>query len=65
MRFWYKAALIVAILTIPFAVNEGLKAEENDEETYRQLKLFGDVFERVRRREERVPDLVPGGPPGR
>ena len=48
MQFWYKTALIAAILTVPLALHEGLKAEENDEETYRQLKLFGDVFERVR-----------------
>ena len=48
MQFWYKTALIAAILTVPLALHEGLKAQENDEETYRQLKLFGDVFERVR-----------------
>ena len=45
MRKLQFAALAAAlIVTFPVA----LSAQENRSETYRQLKLFGDVFERVR-----------------
>lgn len=40
---------IVACLTaLLFVVPQSVLAQENRSETYRQLKLFGDVFERVR-----------------
>ena len=38
------AVMAVLVLFLP----QGLSAQENRSETYRQLKLFGDVFERVR-----------------
>ena len=39
----------VLVLTLVLGVTSfGVSAEENRSETYRQLKLFGDVFERVR-----------------
>ncbi|MFQ5773694.1 MAG: S41 family peptidase [Kiloniellaceae bacterium] len=42
-------AAVLAILTILVPlVPSGISAAENRSETYRQLKLFGDVFERVR-----------------
>ena len=40
----FAALAAVLIVTFPAAVS----AQENRSETYRQLKLFGDVFERVR-----------------
>jgi carboxyl-terminal processing protease len=45
MRKLKSAALAAALIVIFPAA---LSAEENRSETYRQLKLFGDVFERVR-----------------
>jgi carboxyl-terminal processing protease len=39
-------AAVLAVLVI--LVPQGISAQENRSETYRQLKLFGDVFERVR-----------------
>jgi carboxyl-terminal processing protease len=45
MRNLRLAALVGAVLIV-FPL--GLTAQENRSETYRQLKLFGDVFERVR-----------------
>ncbi len=40
---------IVAVLAVVIGfVPLGISAQENRSETYRQLKLFGDVFERVR-----------------
>lgn len=43
------AAFILVIGLITFInINEPLHAQDNDAETYRQLNLFGDVFERVR-----------------
>ncbi len=45
MRKWHIAAVLaVVVVCLP----QGLSAQENRSETYRQLKLFGDVFERVR-----------------
>ena len=38
------AALVVALLAAPMAAT----AQDSSSDTYRQLKLFGDVFERVR-----------------
>ncbi len=43
-KLQFAALAAVLIVTIPAA----LSAQENRSETYRQLKLFGDVFERVR-----------------
>jgi len=40
----FAALLAVFVLLVPQAI----PAQENRSETYRQLKLFGDVFERVR-----------------
>lgn len=45
MRKLYGAAVLVAMVTL---ISQALPAQENRSETYRQLKLFGDVFERVR-----------------
>ena len=44
------AILAVAFLAVaPLSFNgEAARAQESDENTYEQLKLFGDVFERVR-----------------
>ena len=39
-------AAVLAVLTV--FLPQGLWAQEGRSETYRQLKLFGDVFERVR-----------------
>ena len=39
-------AAVLAVLTV--FLPQGLSAQEGRSETYRQLKLFGDVFERVR-----------------
>ena len=40
---------VVAVLAVIMSlVPIGISAQENRSETYRQLKLFGDVFERVR-----------------
>ena len=38
------ATLVVGLLAFPLAAT----AQDTSSETYRQLKLFGDVFERVR-----------------
>ncbi len=43
-KIQFAALAAVLIVTIPAAVS----AQDNRSETYRQLKLFGDVFERVR-----------------
>ncbi len=43
-RFKIAAILAVVISFVPM----GISAQESRSETYRQLKLFGDVFERVR-----------------
>jgi len=43
MKSWKMAATAVLLIAVPFSV----PASENSD-TYRQLKLFGDVFERVR-----------------
>lgn len=49
MRTWHKAVFAAVLMALTAVVAGGLNAaEENEEETYRQLKLFGDVFERVR-----------------
>jgi len=40
----FAAVLAVLVLLVP----QTITAQENRSETYRQLKLFGDVFERVR-----------------
>ncbi|MGH6945777.1 MAG: S41 family peptidase [Kiloniellales bacterium] len=45
MRRWQIAAVLAAIVTI---VPMSIGAQDDRSETYRQLKLFGDVFERVR-----------------
>jgi carboxyl-terminal processing protease len=45
MRKLQFAAVLAALIVF---VPQGLPAQENRSETYRQLKLFGDVFERVR-----------------
>ncbi len=39
------AAVVGMLLVFCFV---GLRAQENNSETYRQLHLFGEVFERVR-----------------
>jgi carboxyl-terminal processing protease len=43
-KLQFAAVLAVLVIFLP----QGLSAQENRSETYRQLKLFGDVFERVR-----------------
>ena len=43
-RFLFVAILAASTIVIPQVIT----AQENRSETYRQLKLFGDVFERVR-----------------
>ena len=43
-RLKFAAVLAAVIVLVPL----GISAQENRSETYRQLKLFGDVFERVR-----------------
>ncbi len=43
-KIHFTAVLAAMIVFLP----NGLSAQENRSETYRQLKLFGDVFERVR-----------------
>jgi len=43
-----KLQIITAIAVLSLVVPISLTAEENRSETYRQLKLFSDVFERVR-----------------
>jgi len=43
-KLQFAAVLAVLVLLVPQAI----PAQENRSETYRQLKLFGDVFERVR-----------------
>ena len=43
-KLQFAAVLAALIVFLP----GGLSAQENRSETYRQLKLFGDVFERVR-----------------
>ena len=45
MRKMQIAAVMAAVVIF---LPQGLWAQENRSETYRQLKLFGDVFERVR-----------------
>ena len=45
MRKMQIAAVMAAVVIF---LPQGLSAQENRSETYRQLKLFGDVFERVR-----------------
>ena len=45
MRKLQFAAVMAVLVIFP---PQGLRAQENRSETYRQLKLFGDVFERVR-----------------
>ncbi|GAB4232882.1 MAG: S41 family peptidase [Kiloniellaceae bacterium] len=45
MRKFQIAAIVVALL---FAVPQFSPAQDNSSDTYRQLKLFSDVFERVR-----------------
>jgi carboxyl-terminal processing protease len=42
----YKIAVVLAVVIGLVPLN--ISAQENRSETYRQLKLFGDVFERVR-----------------
>ena len=43
-KLQFAAVLAVLVILVP----QGISAQENRSETYRQLKLFGDVFERVR-----------------
>ena len=43
-KLQFAAVMAVLVTFLP----QGLWAQENRSETYRQLKLFGDVFERVR-----------------
>ena len=43
-KLQFAAVMAVLVIFLP----QGLWAQENRSETYRQLKLFGDVFERVR-----------------
>ena len=43
-RFKFAAAVAAVMVLVPW----DLSAQDNRSETYRQLKLFGDVFERVR-----------------
>lgn len=48
-----KKFFLAGVIAIPLAFGAGfglssLQAQENNAETYRQLNLFGDVFERVR-----------------
>ncbi|MCH9012659.1 MAG: S41 family peptidase [Proteobacteria bacterium] len=43
-KLQFAAVMAVLVIFLP----QGLRAQENRSETYRQLKLFGDVFERVR-----------------
>ncbi len=43
-KMQFAALAAVLIVTIPASIS----AQDNHSETYRQLKLFGDVFERVR-----------------
>ena len=43
-KLQFAAVLAVLVIFLP----QGLSAQEGRSETYRQLKLFGDVFERVR-----------------
>ena len=43
-KLQFAAVMAALVLFLP----QGLSAQENRSETYRQLKLFGDVFERVR-----------------
>ena len=45
MRKFQIAAVVAALL---IAVPQFSPAQENSNDTYRQLKLFSDVFERVR-----------------
>ena len=40
--------IVIAIVVIAAAVATAVAAQKNDSETYRQLNLFGDIFERVR-----------------
>jgi len=50
MRKLQLAAVLVAVafLMAPVARSQEKQSSDNRSETYRQLKLFGDVFERVR-----------------
>lgn len=43
-RRFFAAAAVLVLMTIPATG----QAQSNTSETYRQLDLFGDVFERVR-----------------
>ncbi|WP_420402798.1 S41 family peptidase [Nisaea sp.] len=52
MKSWSRAALlgavaVTALLAVP-EIERAVAQSENDTDTYRQLSLFGDVFERVR-----------------
>ncbi len=40
--------IVIAIAVIAVAVATAVAAQQNNSETYRQLNLFGDIFERVR-----------------
>ena len=40
--------IVIVIAVIAAAVATAVAAQKNDSETYRQLNLFGDIFERVR-----------------
>ncbi|MFQ5467689.1 MAG: peptidase S41, partial [Kiloniellaceae bacterium] len=50
MRKLQLAAVLAAVtfLMAPVAQAQEKQSSDNRSETYRQLKLFGDVFERVR-----------------
>ena len=41
-------SLLTALLAAPLAIPHMSQAQSNNDDTYEQLKLFGDVFERVR-----------------
>ena len=43
-----KLRLLVVFTTLLFLLPNSISAQDDKSETYRQLKLFGDVFERVR-----------------
>ncbi len=47
-RLWLTAALAGALLILPLRQDVGAAATANTAETYKELNLFGDVFEKVR-----------------
>src|ERR1700733_12917149 len=47
-RLWLTAALAGALFVLPLRQDVGAAATANTADTYKELNLFGDVFEKVR-----------------